>query len=99
MWEFSGKFSGFSVEDRASPSAIFEIPWKIRLFVTLEALAFRGLGKFDFIWLHPPYFQMVRYNPKDTRCLSTTRSVDGVWQRFATKWAIVFTDYSHRQLE
>lgn len=31
---------------------------------------FSGLGRFDFIWLHPPYFQMVRYNPSDPRCLS-----------------------------
>jgi hypothetical protein len=38
MWGFSGEFSAFSVEDRTRPSAIFEIPWKTRLFVTLEAL-------------------------------------------------------------
>jgi hypothetical protein len=31
--------------------------------------AFTGLGQFDFIWLHPPYWKMVRYND-DERCLS-----------------------------
>ena len=36
---------------------------------------FAGLGRFDFIWMHPPYFQMVRYNPDDPRCLSSTESV------------------------
>src|SRR5262249_42162447 len=55
-------------------------------FDATKAEAFRGLGKFDFIWLHPPYFQMVRYNPKDTRCLSTTRSVD----EFTSKLRAVF---------
>jgi hypothetical protein len=36
---------------------------------------FEGLGRFDFIWMHPPYFQMVRYNPGDPRCLSSRESV------------------------
>lgn len=35
---------------------------------------FAGLGRFDFIWMHPPYFQMVRYNPDDPRCLSNAES-------------------------
>lgn len=36
---------------------------------------FEGLGRFDFIWMHPPYFQMVRYNPGDARCLSNAQTV------------------------
>lgn len=35
---------------------------------------FAGLGRFDFIWMHPPYFQMVRYNPEDPRCLSNAET-------------------------
>jgi len=35
---------------------------------------FAGLGRFDFIWMHPPYFQMVRYNPDDPRCLSNAET-------------------------
>ncbi len=31
--------------------------------------ALAGLGRFDFIWMHPPYWKMVRYND-DPRCLS-----------------------------
>ena len=39
---------------------------------------FEGLGRFDFIWMHPPYFQMVRYNPGDPRCLSSTGERPGL---------------------
>ncbi|MEQ8212222.1 MAG: hypothetical protein RH917_20650 [Lacipirellulaceae bacterium] len=31
--------------------------------------SYDGLGKFDFIWLHPPYFDLITYN-EDPRCLS-----------------------------
>lgn len=31
--------------------------------------SFEGLGRFDFVWLHPPYWKMIRYND-DERCLS-----------------------------
>jgi hypothetical protein len=37
--------------------------------------SFAGLGTFDFIWLHPPYWNMVRYNERDRRCLSSQPSV------------------------
>jgi len=37
--------------------------------------SFKGLGKFDFIWLHPPYWKMIRYN-KDPRCLSSAPTLD-----------------------
>jgi hypothetical protein len=36
---------------------------------------YRGLGRFDFVWLHPPYHRMVRYNPGDDRCLSNSSTV------------------------
>ena len=39
--------------------------------------SFAGLGTFDFIWLHPPYWNMVRYNERDGRCLSSAHSVHG----------------------
>lgn len=38
--------------------------------------SFRDLGTFDFVWLHPPYFQMVRYNEADPRCLSNAPTLD-----------------------
>lgn len=44
-------------------------------FDATDAAAFRQLGKFDFIWMHPPYWQMVRYNPGDSRCLSGAATV------------------------
>jgi hypothetical protein len=37
---------------------------------------FRGLGPFDFIWLHPPYWQMVRYNPQNPRCLANSQTLE-----------------------
>jgi hypothetical protein len=37
---------------------------------------FGQLGRFDFIWLHPPYWNMVRYNPEEPRCLSNAHEVD-----------------------
>lgn len=41
-----------------------------RGFDATDAAAFAKLGTFDFIWLHPPYWQMVRYNAGESRCLS-----------------------------
>jgi len=41
-----------------------------RGFDATDAAAFARLGTFDFIWLHPPYWQMVRYNAGESRCLS-----------------------------
>jgi hypothetical protein len=42
---------------------------------------FTGLGVFDFIWLHPPYWQMVRYNPEDPRCLGSTPTLEAFVER------------------
>jgi hypothetical protein len=36
---------------------------------------YEGVGKFDFIWLHPPYWNMARYNAGDGRCLSSAPSI------------------------
>jgi hypothetical protein len=38
-------------------------------FDATRAESFEGLGKFDFVWVHPPYWQMIRYNAS-SRCLS-----------------------------
>jgi hypothetical protein len=42
--------------------------------------SFARLGTFDFIWMHPPYWNMVRYNARDERCLSSAPSVHGFVQ-------------------
>jgi hypothetical protein len=47
---------------------------------------YADLGQFDFVWLHPPYFQMVRYNPADSRCLSNAATLEA----FATALRLVF---------
>ena len=44
-------------------------------FDATKAESFRDLGAFDFIWLHPPYWQMIRYNPEDCRCLSNAPTI------------------------
>jgi len=33
-------------------------------------------GPFDFVWLHPPYWNIIRYNHHDSRDLSACRSYD-----------------------
>lgn len=38
-------------------------------FDATDAARYRSLGRFDFIWLHPPYWRIVRYSD-DPRCLS-----------------------------
>ena len=38
-------------------------------FDAQEPGSYRDLGTFDFIWLHPPYWKMIRYGD-DPRCLS-----------------------------
>lgn len=34
-----------------------------------DPATFRGRGPFDFVWLHPPYWNLIRYGD-DPRCLS-----------------------------
>jgi hypothetical protein len=38
--------------------------------------SYADLGRFDFVWMHPPYFQLVRYNPSDSRCLSNAATLE-----------------------
>ena len=45
-------------------------------FDAMDPGKFRALGQFDFIWLHPPYWKMVSYNPDDIRCLANAQNVD-----------------------
>ena len=44
-------------------------------FDATRAESFEGLGKFDFVWLHPPYWQMIRYNA-NSRCLSNAPTLE-----------------------
>jgi len=44
-------------------------------FDATSAESFRELGTFDFVWLHPPYWRMIRYG-KDERCLSNAPTLD-----------------------
>ena len=44
-------------------------------FDATRAEHFQDLGKFDFVWLHPPYFQMIRYGQSD-RCLSNSPTIE-----------------------
>jgi hypothetical protein len=37
--------------------------------------SYADIGKFDFIWMHPPYWHMIRYN-KDPNCLSNAATLD-----------------------
>lgn len=57
-------------------------------FDATDPAAFEKLGTFDFIWTHPPYWQMVRYNPGDSRCLSNGGSV----QDFVRQMRAVFAN-------
>lgn len=48
--------------------------------------SYEGLEPADFVWLHPPYWRMIRYNA-DPRCLSSAPDLPGpssnVWARFS----------------
>jgi len=43
-------------------------------FDATNAESYRELGEFDFVWLHPPYWRMIRYS-EDPRCLSNARTL------------------------
>lgn len=45
--------------------------------------AYAGKGPFDFVWLHPPYWRMVRYND-DPRCLSNAPTLEAFLDRLGT---------------
>ncbi len=40
-----------------------------------DPASYAGAGRFDFVWLHPPYWRMIRYND-DPRCLSAAPTLD-----------------------
>lgn len=44
-----------------------------------DARNYQNMGRFDFIWLHPPYWKMIRYSD-DPRCLSNASTL-GEFQR------------------
>lgn len=45
-----------------------------------SANAFQELGKFDFVWLHPPYWKMVHWS-NDPRCLANAPTLGDFLQR------------------
>ena len=49
-------------------------------FDAQEPDSYRDLGKFDFIWLHPPYWKMIIYGD-DPRCLSNALTLRDFLQR------------------
>lgn len=44
--------------------------------------SYAGLTPVDFVWLHPPYWRMIRYND-DPRCLSNAPSLEAFLDRLA----------------
>jgi hypothetical protein len=68
---------------------------------------YAGLGPFDFVWLHPPYWQMIRYG-SDPRCLSNAPTLGEFLDRLQAvirncvgilsprgKLAVLMGDYKH----
>lgn len=47
------------------------------------ASSYADLGRFDFVWGHPPYWRMIRYN-SDDRCLSSAPTLDAFLDRMQT---------------
>jgi len=52
-------------------------------FDATTADAYRGLGPFDFVCLHPPYWKMIRYSDHP-RCLSQSATLGEFCQRLQT---------------
>jgi len=48
-----------------------------------DAASYSGIDQVDFVWLHPPYWRMVRYND-DPRCLSNAPSLEVFLDRMAS---------------
>jgi hypothetical protein len=42
--------------------------------------SFDGLGGFDMVWLHPPYFDLIKYND-DPRCLSRGATLEKFYEQ------------------
>jgi hypothetical protein len=49
-------------------------------FDAQDANAYHDLGRFDFVWLHPPYWKMICYGD-DPRCLSNAPTLADFLQR------------------
>lgn len=66
-------------------------------FDATDAKSFDGLGGFDMIWLHPPYFDLIKYN-EDSRCLSQAGSVAAFFDKLEVvirNCARVLTEHGH----
>ena len=50
-------------------------------FDATHAENYERLGRFDFIWLHPPYWRMIAYNEADARCLSSASTLRAFLER------------------
>lgn len=49
-------------------------------FDAVDAASYRGLGEFDFVWLHPPYWKMIRWSD-DPRCLANAPTLSDFLRR------------------
>jgi hypothetical protein len=45
-----------------------------------DPASYAGLAPVDFVWMHPPYWRMIRYND-DPRCLSAAPTLDAFLDR------------------
>jgi len=45
-----------------------------------DPATYASVGKFDFVWMHPPYWKMITYND-DPRCLSRAGTLDEFLER------------------
>ncbi|MEO1525505.1 MAG: hypothetical protein AAFX06_08710 [Planctomycetota bacterium] len=44
--------------------------------------SYTGFGTVDFVWMHPPYWSMIKYN-RDPNCLSNAPSLDEFLNRMS----------------
>lgn len=78
-------------------------------FDACDPECFRGIGPFDFVWLHPPYWRQKRYS-EDVRDMSTAPNLSYFLHRYRElvencacvlnddgKLAILMGDYSDRE--
>ena len=59
--------------------------------------SFDGLGAFDMVWLHPPYFDLIKYND-DERCLSRCTDLESFCEQLRStlqNCAGVLTERGH----
>ena len=79
-----------------------------RGFDACDPLSYEGLGQFDFIWSHPPYWRQKVYSDSP-QCLSQTKTLDEFNDRYGQfirncasvlkpggQFAILMGDYSDR---